>query len=144
MTNLETRTTSSTGGQKGVKAERYDLIPTGPLRELAQHYGVGANKYAPHQWRMGIDWENLYAALQRHANQWQEGEDFDICPLDEKGCQLVDMDGKDFGPIYLPQGRACFNHTGSHHMAAVAWQAFALLEMKDTYPELDNRYKKGM
>lgn len=137
----EIRTTSATGGQKGVKPQRYDLIPTGPLRELAEHYGVGANKYAPHQWRKGIDWENLYAALQRHANQWQAGEDYDVCPPDEKGCQLFDMDGKDFDPIYLPQGRACFNHTGSHHMVAVAWEAFALLEMKDTHPELDNRYK---
>lgn len=143
MDTTEVRSTSATGGQKGVKAERYDLIPTGPLRELALHYGVGAQKYAPHQWRMGIDWEKLYAALQRHANAWQGGEDYDVCPPDEKGCKFEDMDGNPVPTVSLPQGRTCFNHTGSHHMVAVAWQAFALLEMKDTHPELDDRYKES-
>jgi hypothetical protein len=29
--------------------------------------------------------------------------------------------------------------TGSPHMVAVAWHAFALVEYMDTYPEFDNR-----
>ena len=38
----ENRTTSSTGGEKGVKLERYDLVPVRPLEELARRDGIGA------------------------------------------------------------------------------------------------------
>lgn len=30
---------------KGQKIERFDLVPVGPLRQLAAHYGKGADKY---------------------------------------------------------------------------------------------------
>jgi hypothetical protein len=73
----EIRTTSRTGGQKSVKLAAYDLIPTDALRQVAEHYGVGATKYASHQYRKGYEWSKSYAALQRHANQWWGGEDFD-------------------------------------------------------------------
>jgi hypothetical protein len=73
----EVRTTSSTGGQKGVKSARYDLIPTGALRQLAEHYGRGAEKYDDNQWRKGYEWSKSYAALQRHATEFWSGEDFD-------------------------------------------------------------------
>ena len=73
----EVRTTSSTGGQKGTKAERFDLIPIGALTQLAQHYGVGARKYDDNQWRKGYEWSKSYAALQRHATSWWGGEDTD-------------------------------------------------------------------
>jgi dATP/dGTP diphosphohydrolase len=109
----ETRITNAlTGGQKGSKDERYDLIPVEPLAALARHYGVGAYKYADHNWRKGYDWSLSYAALQRHAQAFWGGED-----LDEE--------------------------TGSPHLAAVAFHAFALLEWAKTHPELDDRYKGG-
>lgn len=73
----ETRTTSSTGGEKGVKDARYDLIPVQALEQLAIHYGVGARKYDDNQWRKGYEWSKSYAALQRHATQFWNGEDFD-------------------------------------------------------------------
>lgn len=73
----EIRTTSRTGGQKGVKPERFDLIPVGALTKLAAHYGVGAEKYADNQWRNGYEWSKSYAALQRHLNAWWGGEDTD-------------------------------------------------------------------
>lgn len=73
----EVRTTSSTGGQKGQKPSRHDLIPSGALDALARHYGVGANKYADWQWRKGYEWGKSYAALQRHLNAWWGGEDLD-------------------------------------------------------------------
>lgn len=73
----EVRTTSSTGGQKGVKLARFDLIPIGPLTMLAEHYGRGAQKYAEHQWRAGYEWSKSYAALMRHLTAWWAGEDFD-------------------------------------------------------------------
>jgi len=73
----EVRTTSSTGGEKGVKDQRFDLIPIDALTELAEHYGAGARKYADNQWRKGYEWSKSYAALQRHATAFWNGEDFD-------------------------------------------------------------------
>lgn len=106
----EIRTVSSTGGEKGVKLERYDLIPTPALAVLARHYGVGAQKYAEHNWRKGYEWSKSYAALQRHANAFWNGEDID-------------------------------EETGSSHMAAVAFHAFALLTFIEEQPDFDDRFK---
>lgn len=108
----EVRVTSSTGASKGSKPARYDLIPVGPLAELAEHYGKGAQKYAQvngrDNWRNGYDWSLSYAALQRHANAFWSGEDID------------------------PE-------TGSKHMVAVAWHAFALVEFMESHPGFDTR-----
>lgn len=73
----EVRTTSTTGGQKGSKEERYDLIPVEPLRLLATLYGRGAEKYADNNWMLGYEWKLSYAAAQRHLNQFWGGEDLD-------------------------------------------------------------------
>jgi hypothetical protein len=136
----ETRTTSSTGGQKGTKLARFDLIPAGPLRELAEHYGRGARKYANHQWRQGYEWSKSIAALARHFNDFMAGKDYDVCENDPSGCSFVDADGNPFEGEVTEHGSTCFNHTGSHHMAAVAWHSFLLLEFKDTHPAHDDRY----
>lgn len=117
----EVRSTSSTGGQKGVKSERFDLIPPGPLTELARLYGRGALKYDDHNWMRGYEWSKSYAAMQRHANLFWGGEDLDVCEPD------------------CPPD--CLNHTGLPHLAAVAWHAFALLEFTKRHPEFDNRPK---
>lgn len=73
----EVRTTSLTGGQKGVKPERYDLIPAEALEALARHYGKGAEKYESHQWRKGYEWSKSFAAMMRHAWKFWRGEDVD-------------------------------------------------------------------
>lgn len=73
----ETRTVSATGGEKGVKAERYDLIPMEPLAAVARHYGVGAEKYAAHNWRRGYEWSKSFAAMMRHAWAFWRGQDID-------------------------------------------------------------------
>ncbi len=98
-----------TGAEKGTKIERYDLLPTAPLAALARHYGVGAKKYADHNWAKGYDWSKSYSALQRHANAFWSGEDID-------------------------------EETGSNHMAAVAFHAFALLEYCETNRSKDDRW----
>ena len=66
-----------TGGEKGTKVERYDLIPVEMLKALATHYGVGARKYADRNWEKGYKWGLSYAALMRHLEQWRSGEDND-------------------------------------------------------------------
>ena len=73
----EVRTTSATGGEKGVKLERYDLIPPESLVWLARLYGAGAQKYDDHNWRRGYEWSKSFGAMQRHAWQFWNGEDFD-------------------------------------------------------------------
>lgn len=73
----EVRITSSTGGQKGSKEARYDLIPAGPLRTLAELYGKGAEKYEDRNWERGYDWSLSFAALNRHLWQFWAGEDTD-------------------------------------------------------------------
>ena len=134
----EIRTTSSTGGQKGTKDERHDLIPTGPLAELAHHFGVGARKYEDHNWRRGYEWSKSYSAVQRHLNAFWGGEDLDECPASGEGCSFVTHELEPF--ISQNPGKTCYNHTGNHHLVCAAWHCFALLEFKDRFPEFDDRY----
>lgn len=134
----EERTTSSTGGQKGVKLARFELIPAGPLHELAVHYGRGARKYASHQWRQGYEWSKSMGALERHYNDFKAGKDYDVCSNEPGNCKFTDNEGSEYIP---EEPNTCYNHTGSHHMVAVAWHAFLLLEFKDHYPQFDDRFK---
>lgn len=134
----EERTTSSTGGQKGVKLARFDLIPAGPLKELAEHYGRGARKYDNHQWRQGYEWSKSIGAIGRHFNDFMAGKDYDVCSNEPDNCKFTDAEGNEYVPI---EPNTCFNHTGSHHMVAVAWHSFLLLEFKDTHPGHDDRYR---
>lgn len=137
----ETRTTSSTGGQKGVKPERFDLIPTGPLTELSRLYAVGARKYAEHNWRKGYEWSNSYASIQRHSNLFWGGEDYDICHDNEEGCITVHPETGESTIFMTLNGRGCYNHTAQHHMTCVAFHSLVLLEFKDTHRDFDDRYK---
>lgn len=73
----EVRETSETGGQKGSKDRRFDLVPVGPMDDVARLYAFGAKKYAAHNWRKGYDWHLSYAAAQRHLTQFWNGEDVD-------------------------------------------------------------------
>lgn len=66
-----------TGGAKGMKPERYGLIPVWPLAELARVYGYGAQKYDDNNWRKGYRWGLSYDALQRHVNAFWSGESID-------------------------------------------------------------------
>ena len=66
-----------TGGQKGSKPERYDLIPSQALDDVARVYGFGANKYAIHNWAKGYDWGLSIAALERHISAFKQGENID-------------------------------------------------------------------
>lgn len=73
----EVRVTSSTGGEKGSKLARFDLVPVRPLTELAELYGRGAAKYEDRNWERGYDWGLSYAALCRHLTQFWAGQDRD-------------------------------------------------------------------
>lgn len=139
----EIRSTSSTGGQKGVKLARFDLLPANALIEVAEHYGRGAMKYDAHQWRKGYEWSKSIAAIGRHWADILAGRDYDVCPENGDGCSHVTQNGESFPGEETPNGRTCYNHTGSHHAAAIVWHGFLLLEFKDTHPDHDDRYKNG-
>lgn len=53
---------------------RYDLIPVGPLRRLADLYARGAEKYDDNNWQKGQPYSRAYASLFRHLIAWREGE----------------------------------------------------------------------
>ena len=104
-------TDAETGAKKGAKAERYDLIPPNPLRELALHYGLNSEehggKYPSRNWEKGYSWRLSFAAMLRHAFAIARGE-------------WLDPDS--------PDGKR-------PHAAAIAWHAFALMEYRNTHPE---------
>jgi hypothetical protein len=66
-----------TGGEKGSKIERFDLIPVEMPKALAAHYGKGARKYDDRNWERGYKWGLSYAALMRHLEAWRSGESYD-------------------------------------------------------------------
>lgn len=73
----EQRQTSHTGGQKGQKPERMDLIPPGALLEVARQYAWGAQKYSDWNWLKGYSYSLALAAMLRHIMAWEKGEDRD-------------------------------------------------------------------
>jgi hypothetical protein len=109
MSEPETKMTSRTGGVKGTKLARFDLIPTSPLRRLAEHFGRGATKYGDRNWERGYQWSLSYAALQRHLNAFWGGENYD--------------------PEF----------PDSHHLDAAMFHVMALRDFVEKFPEYDDR-----
>lgn len=66
---------------KAVKADAgkppMALLDPVALREMARVLGHGAEKYAAHNWRKGMEWSRLYSAALRHLLASLEGEDAD-------------------------------------------------------------------
>ena len=67
----------TTGGMKGSKLARFDLLPWNELREVAELYGRGAEKYDERNWEKGYKWSLSFAALHRHLQQFWTGETYD-------------------------------------------------------------------
>lgn len=73
----EVRKESHTGGQKGQKPDRQDLIAVPWLQQLGLVCGMGAEKYDDDNWRKGYSWRLSYGALQRHIQSFWSGEELD-------------------------------------------------------------------
>lgn len=122
----EVRVTSATGGRKGTKMCRPDLIPAKAHLELATHYANGAEKYTErdedgnvihdggNNWRLGYEWSKSIAALERHLLAFKAGEDYDEP---------------------WPNG-----NRGSKHIIAAAWHCLTLATFMDEFPEYDDRW----
>lgn len=121
LETAEVRSTSASGGQKGVKLAQFDQIPPSTLWRLAEHFGRGARKYSAHNFRKGYEWSKSYNALLRHLTAFWGGEDYDNHTPD---CEP-----------------GCVEHTGSHHLDAVMWHAHVLRNFYDEHPEYDDRYR---
>lgn len=103
MSTAETRIIDpTTGGEKGQKLERFDLIPAEAARHLALTYGAGGLKYDDDNWRKGYSWRLSVGAMERHQNAWKRGESYDP--------ELSEIAGE---PV--------------HHLAAAAWHQFTLM-----------------
>lgn len=105
----EIRTTSTTGGEKGVKPQAYNLISPVAITELAKMFAAGTkSKYRPRNWERKYSWSNSFAALQRHVNLFWSGESIDI-------------------------------EMQMNHMSSVAWHATVLTNFYYSGPEFDDR-----
>lgn len=54
-----------------------ETLPKESIEALSRHYGVGAKKYAAHNWRKGYEISKNYAAFHRHLASWNNGENID-------------------------------------------------------------------
>lgn len=77
MDRSETVVTSETGGQKASKKAQLGSLDPAALLTLAEVSGVGAMKYARHNFLKGYDWSLSFDACQRHLLQFWAGEDND-------------------------------------------------------------------
>lgn len=108
----EVRHTSTTGGAKGAKPARFDMIPADSLWELAEQFGKGADKYPMvndlDNWRNGYPWHLSFGAAFRHMTAAMGGEDIDA-------------------------------ETGSKHVIAAAWHMLVLAHWMNQ-PELAAKF----
>jgi hypothetical protein len=118
----EIRATASTGGQKGQKLERGDLIPAEFRQALGRHYGIGARKYEDHNWARGYPWSWSLAALHRHLAAWEVGEETSIE-------RFVDRETGEELEFEI------------NHIIAVAWHAAALYWFSLHRREHDDRLR---
>ena len=65
------------GAKFDQEKSRYDLIDPYALDVLAQIYTYGANKYTDNNWRKGMRYGRIFAAMMRHAWAFWRGEDND-------------------------------------------------------------------
>lgn len=66
-----------TGGAKGRKAERYELVPWPAMGAVARVYAHGARKYDEWNWLRGYAWSLSIGAAFRHLAAFTAGEDND-------------------------------------------------------------------
>lgn len=73
----EVRTTSASGGAKGVKPQEIAWIDPKSILEVAEVAEMGKSKYGDHNYRAGYEWSKCYNALHRHLAAFWGGEDRD-------------------------------------------------------------------
>lgn len=78
MTDTHGRKTHALGGVKAnVGKPPVDLLPSRALLAVAEVLGFGAEKYSPHNWRLGMSWSDTVGSIERHLLAFNDGEDLD-------------------------------------------------------------------
>ena len=67
----------SAGKKHDSEKPRMDLISSKAMVELAKVLTFGAKKYASHNWRHGIAYSRIIAAIMRHVTAYNDGETLD-------------------------------------------------------------------
>lgn len=65
------------GAKNDIGKIRVDLLPPGPLIEIAEILTFGAKKYEEYNWSKGIKYSRVFGACLRHLWDWWRGEDND-------------------------------------------------------------------
>ena len=86
-----------TGPTEGIKNDsekvRMDLLSRSALEGVSQVLTYGAQKYAPDNWRKGMEWRRLIGAAMRHLQAFSDGEDMDpesgLPHIDHLGCCVM-------------------------------------------------------
>jgi len=88
------KSTTKLGGTKNDQGKiRLELLSTKWLCGVGEVLTFGAKKYAPHNWRSGIEASRLIGAALRHISAWNDGEDNDpetnLSHLSHASCCLM-------------------------------------------------------
>lgn len=90
VATLAAKIVKNTGLKFDQDKPRMDLLDAAALEGLAQVLTFGANKYAAHNWRNGLAYSRLIAAMLRHLFAIQRGERVDpesgLPHIDHVGC----------------------------------------------------------
>ena len=69
------------------------LLSTTALTKIAEVMAIGAEKYAAHRWRSGMEWQRLLNAALRHLLAYNDGQDTDeetgLSHLAHLGCCVI-------------------------------------------------------
>lgn len=72
---------------------RVDLVPSPALVEIGKVMAKGAEKYKPHNWRLGLGWSDTIGSALRHIYAFNNGEDLDpetgLSHIAHASCQLM-------------------------------------------------------
>jgi len=69
--------TSPSATKHDAAKPRFSLVPPHALTALTAVMEYGATKYAPHDWKKGMDYTRCFDAAIRHLRAWQAGQDID-------------------------------------------------------------------
>lgn len=71
----------------------FSLLSPIAIEQIAKVMTKGQVKYGSHNWRNGIQFNRLYAAMQRHLNSWHSGDHKDpetgLSHLAHAACNLM-------------------------------------------------------
>lgn len=82
------------GGVKDNRSKsRVDLIPASALMAVGEVMARGAEKYKPHNWRLGLGWSDTIGSALRHLYAFNEGQDLDpetgLSHVAHAACQVL-------------------------------------------------------